>query len=177
MKIEYIADTGVFVRCGGPNADKYQRLRRAVRQADVELLIPRRVHLELGGKSNDVSYSSSQIPWQEGIEEGWILVAEELEYANPLVSGIMDASRRFIANETNRPEDSIEKTDTALVGLAAQLLDSGEAEKVILLTTDKPAGRAAETLLPEYGFSDQIEYWYASESYLEQITAAEFIDN
>jgi len=47
MKIEYIADTGVFVRCGGPNADKYQRLRRAVRQADVELLIPRRVHLEL----------------------------------------------------------------------------------------------------------------------------------
>src|SRR6056297_1994754 len=104
MKIEYIADTGVFVRCGGPNADKYQRLRRAVRQADVELLIPRRVHLELGGKPNNVSYPSRPIPWQEGIEEGWILVAEELEYANPLVSGIMDASRRFIANEINRPE-------------------------------------------------------------------------
>lgn len=42
------------------------------------------------------------------------------------------------------------------------------------MTTDKPAGRAAETLLPEYGFPDQIEYRYVSEAYLERLTAAEF---
>lgn len=86
----------------------------------------------------------------------------------------MDAARRFIANETGRPEDRIEKTDTALVGLAVQLLDDGDAEHVVLLTTDKPAGRAAATLLPEYGFPDQLEYRYVSVAYLEGLTAAEF---
>ncbi len=51
----------------------------------------------------------------------------------------MDEARRFIANETNRDEDSIEKADTALVGLAAQLLDTGQADDIVLLTTHKPA--------------------------------------
>jgi hypothetical protein len=174
MKAKYIADTGVFVRCGGPNAEKYQQLRRAVRQADVSLLIPKRVYLELGGEPGDEPYPSSAIPWQEGIDEGWIVVADELEYSNPLVSGIMDATRRYIANDTDRSEDHIEKADTALVGLAAQLLETGDAEQIVLLTTDKPAGRAAETLLPEYGFADQIQYQYVSEEYLKQVTVTEF---
>ncbi|MFP9062506.1 hypothetical protein ACLI4R_18565 [Natrialbaceae archaeon A-chndr2] len=85
----------------------------------------------------------------------------------------MDATRRFIANETDRPEDQIEKADTALVGLIAQLLENGEAEKVIFLTTDKTAGRAAETLLPEYGFPDQVVYQYVSQTYLTEIAASE----
>lgn len=174
MTTKYVVDTGVFVRCGGSDAEKYQRLRRAVRQAEISLLVPRRVYRELGGNPDDEPYPSSTIPWQAGIDEGWIVVADELEYANPLVSGIMDASRRFIANETNRPEDRIEKADTAIVGLAAQLLDTSDAEQIIILTTDKPAGRAAETLLPEYGFQGQIEYQYVSEAYLEQLTPAEF---
>ena len=72
----------------------------------------------------------------------------------------MSKARRFIANETDRDEDSIEKADPALVGLAAQLLDTGAADHVVLLTTDKPAGRAAETLLPQHGFSDRIEFRY-----------------
>ena len=172
MTSAYVADTGVFVRCGGPGGEKYRRLRSAVQRAGVSLLVPRRVYLELGG--SDDPYSSSESPWQAGIDDGWIVVADELEYANPLVSGIMDAARRFIANETGRPEDRIEKADTALVGLTAQLLDTGDAERVVLLTTDKPAGRAAETLVPEYGYPDQIEYRYVSETYLERLTAAEF---
>ena len=86
----------------------------------------------------------------------------------------MDEARRFIANETDRDEDVTEKTDTALVGLAAQLLDTGQADHIVLLTTDKPAGRAAETLLPQHGFSDRIEYRYVSVAYLETITVDEF---
>ncbi len=173
MRRAYVVDTGVFVRCGGPNADKYQRLRRAARQAEISLIIPQRVYHELGGEPSDEHYPSSESPWQAGIDEGWIVVADELDYTNPLVSGIMDATRRFIANETDRPEDQIEKADTALVGLIAQLLENGEAEKVIFLTTDKPAGRAAETLLPEYGFPDQVVYQYVSQTYLTEIAASE----
>lgn len=106
--------------------------------------------------------------------KGGVTVAAELDYTNPLVSTIMDETRRFIANETGRSEDSIEKADTALVGLAAQLLDTNNADGVVLLTTDKPAGRAAEALLSNHGFDDQVEYRYASERYLETISAADF---
>ena len=86
----------------------------------------------------------------------------------------MDEIRQFIANETDRDEDRIEKVDTALVGLAVQLLDTGEPAHVVLLTTDKPAENAAETLLPQHGFSDRIEFRYVSVEYLETVTADTF---
>lgn len=174
MTTVYIADTGVFVRCGGPGKDKFQRLRRALRQAGVSLCVPQRVYEELGGDPAADEYPSGNIPYPDGFEEGWIVVADELDYTNPLVSTVMDDARRFIANETDRDEDITEKADTALVGLAAQVLDTGQADHVVLLTTDKPAGRAAETLLPQHGFSDRIEFRYVSVEYLETITADEF---
>ncbi|MDL5363852.1 hypothetical protein [Halalkalicoccus sp. NIPERK01] len=174
MTTVYLADTGVFVRCGGPDKDKFQRLRRAVRQAGISLRIPQRVYEELGGDPAADAYPLGNIPYPDGFEEGWIVVADELNYTNPLVSTVMDEARRFIANETDRNEDITEKADTALVGLAAQVLDTGEADYVVLLTTDKPAGRAAETLLPQHGFSDRIEFRYVSVEYLETITANEF---
>lgn len=174
MTTVYIADTGVFVRCGGPDNDKFQRLRRALRQADVSLYIPQRVYEELGGDPAVDVYPSGNIPYPDGFEEGRIVVADELDYTNPLVSTVMDEVRRFIANKTDRNEDIIEKADTALVGLAAQLLDTGQADDVVLLTTDKPAGHAAETLLPQHGFTDRIESRYVSVEYLETITANAF---
>jgi hypothetical protein len=157
MKVVYIADTGVFVRCGGPGNAKYQRLRRAVRRAEIALHIPRRVYEEIGGTESSTvdGYPSSEIPWQAGIEEGWIVVADDLDYTNPLVATVMDQTRRFIANDTDRAEDRIEKTDTALVGLAAQLLEKRKAAQVVLLTTDKPAGRAAETCFRITAFRDR----------------------
>ena len=174
MTTAYIADTGVFVRCGGPDNTKFQRLRRAVQQAGVSLLIPQRVYEELGGDPDTDEYTSSDIPYPNAIEEGWVVIADELDYTNPVVATVMDEARRFIANETDRSEDSIEKADTALLGFAAQLLDTETASMVVLLTTDKPAGEAAETLLPEHGFDDRIEYQYVSAKYLETITASRF---
>jgi len=174
MTTIYVADTGVFVRCGGPDNEKFRRLRRALQQADASLRIPQRVYEELGGDPAAEAYPSGNIPYPDGFEEGWIVVADELDYTNALVSTVMDDTRRFVANETGRDEDRIEKADTALVGLAAQLLDTGEADSVVLLTTDKPAGKAAETILGDHGFAGQIGYRYASEEYLETITAAEF---
>ncbi|WP_136591972.1 hypothetical protein [Salinigranum halophilum] len=174
MTTAYLADTGVFVRCGGPNNEKFQRLRRAVRKAGVSLRISQRVYEELGGDPAADAYPSGDIPYPDGFEEGWIAVADELNYTHPLVSSVMDDARRFIANETNRDEDIIEKADTALVGLAVQVLDDGEANRVVLLTTDKPAGRAAETLLPQYGFGERLEFRYVSVEYLETLTSDEF---
>lgn len=86
----------------------------------------------------------------------------------------MDESRRFIANKTSRGEDLIEKTDTALVGLSIHLLNNENQEKVVVLTTDKPAGLAAETILEKHGYKNQIKYQYISEEYLQKITADKF---
>lgn len=174
MKTVYIGDTGVFIRCGGPDNEKFQRLRRALRQADSALVILQQISEELGGDPVSEEYPSGNVPYSDGFKEGWIIVSDPLDYTNPLVSTIMNEARRFIANETDRDEDVTEKADTALVGLAAQLLDTGDTETVVLLTTDKPAGRAAEVLLSHHGFDNRIEYRYASEAYLETITAAEF---
>lgn len=174
MTTVYVADTGVFVRCGGPDHEKFQRLRRALRQSDQSLLVPQHVYEELGGDSAADAYPSGDVPYAQGFEEGWVVVANELDYSNPLVSSVMDEARRFIATETGREEDTVEKADTALVGLTAQVLAYGEADDVVLLTTDKPAGRAAEALLSNHGFADRIEYRYVSEEYLETITAADF---
>lgn len=142
----------------GPDTEKFQRLRRALRQAGVALHIPRRVYEELGGDPAADEYPSGIIPYPAGFKEGRIVVADELEYTNPLVSTVMDEARRFIAGETDRDEDLTAKADTALVGLAAQLLDMGATDTVVLLTIDKPAGQAAETHHPNHGFSDRIEY-------------------
>jgi hypothetical protein len=174
MTTAYIADTGVFVRCGSPDNKKFQRLRNALREAGVSLLVPQRVYDELGGNSATTEYPSGNVAYADGFEEGWLTVADELDYTESVVSTVMDAARRFIAAETDRDEDLIEKADTALLGLAVQVLASGQADHVVLLTTDKPAGRAAETLLPKHGFDDQLTYRYVSVEYLETISAEDF---
>lgn len=176
MTTAYIADTGVFVRCGGPDNNKYQQLRQAAQQANVSLLIPQRVYEELGGDPDANEYPSGDIPYPDAIDEGWVVVADDLDYTNPVVATVMDEARRFIANETDRAEDRIEKTDTALLGLAAQLLDTERADTVVLLTTDKPARQAAETILPEHGFRGRIEYQYVSAEYVETIAARRFTE-
>lgn len=173
MRSRYVADTGVFVRCGGPDNEKYQRLRRAVRRAETQLLVPKRVYEELAGSGTAETYGRTR--WQEGFDEGWIALADDLDYANPVVSTVMDETRRFIASETDRDEDVIEKADTALVGLAGQLLDE-EDSRVTILTTDKPLGRAAETLLPRHGFRGRIEYRYVGGDCLERLTPNAFRD-
>lgn len=174
MTTRYVADTGVFVRCGGPDNDKFRRLRRAVQRAGVSLLVPRRVYEELGGDPAADAYPSGTVSHPQAFEDGWIVVADGLQYANPVVSTVMDEARRFVAAETGRDEDLVEKADTALVGLTAQLLDSGRANRVVLLTTDKPAGRAAERLLPRHGFEEQVQYRYVSVAYLDTLTPEEF---
>jgi len=70
MRTAYVADTGVFVRCGGPGNDKFQRLHRALRQAGVSLRIPQRVSEELGGDSVAEAYPSGNIPYADGLEDG-----------------------------------------------------------------------------------------------------------
>lgn len=81
----------------------------------------------------------------------------------------MDDARRFIAAETDRAEDSVEKADTAVIGLAVQLLNQGRAKTVIIYTGDQPAGNATKRIIPRYGFdADQIE-WIDGNSFVDRL--------
>ncbi|ODR79883.1 hypothetical protein BG842_05085 [Haladaptatus sp. W1] len=70
----------------------------------------------------------------------------------------MDSVRRFIAQASNRSEDQIEKADTALAGVAMQLLDSSNAASVTVVTTDTDAGKGVVRAIEAQGFEGQIEF-------------------
>lgn len=72
----------------------------------------------------------------------------------------MDRTRSHIANSSNRPEDQIERADTALAGVAVQLLLQGSAPSpsVCLVTTDTDAGQGVVTAVEAAGFTDQITF-------------------
>ncbi|WP_256546729.1 hypothetical protein [Halobellus inordinatus] len=88
----------------------------------------------------------------------WMKVTESPSYSDADISNVMDQTRKFIANSTNRSEDIVEKADTEIVGLALEmLLDT--TDQVTIVTNDIPLGEAAESLLPKYGFDDEQIRW------------------
>ena len=70
----------------------------------------------------------------------------------------MDDVRSFIARESNRPGDDIEKADAALGGVAAHFLDTGNTSAVCVLTTDEDAGNGVVTAVEANGFEGQITF-------------------
>lgn len=152
----WIADSGVFIACGRQENTKYTALERFARRNDITFVIPRRVYEELGGAPD--RSTPGQTPINSAIDNGWVTIADELDYANPTISSVMDDVRGFIARKSTREEDTIEKADTALGGVAAHLLDSGTAAYVCILTTDGDAGRGVVTVLEAHGFDGRIEF-------------------
>lgn len=84
-------------------------------------------------------------------------MAESLEYTDPTVATVMDDVRSYIAHASSRPEDQIEKADTALAGVAVQLLNRDDIQYVYVVTTDTDAGTGVVMAVEANGFPDQIE--------------------
>lgn len=152
----WIVDTGVFIACGRQQRNKYTALERFAQRNGITFVIPQRVYEELGGAPD--RSTPGQTPINSAIDNGWVIVADELDYTNPTVSSVMDDVRGFIARESNRSEDNIEKADTALGGVAADLLDSGAASSICVLTTDDDAGNGIVTAIKVQGFDGQITF-------------------
>jgi hypothetical protein len=87
-----------------------------------------------------------------------VAVADPPDYTNSTVASVMDDVRKRIASASNRPEDTIEKTDTAPAAVIVQLLESGSAAFVSLITTDTDAGEATVSAVEAHGFEGQIEF-------------------
>lgn len=152
----WVADSGVFIACGRQQNNKYTALARFAQRNEITFVIPQRVYEELGGAPD--RSTPGQTPINNAIDTGWVTVADELDYTSSTVSSVMDDVRGFIAHASNRDEDRIEKADTALAGVAVQLLERGYAEYVYLLTTDTDAGNGAVAAVESHGFSDRIEF-------------------
>ena len=119
--VAWVADTGLFIVCGRQQNNKYTALERFARQNDLTFVIPQRVYDELGGAPD--RSTPGQTPINSAIDAGWVTVADEVDYTNSTVSQVMDDVRSFIARSSNRNEDQIEKADTALAAVAAELLE------------------------------------------------------
>ncbi len=124
----WVADSGLFIACGRQQHTKYVALEQFARRNEISFVIPQRVYEELGGAPD--RSTPSQTPITGAIDAGWVTVADEVDYTNPTVSNVMDHVRGFISKRSGRSEDDIKKADTALGGVAAQILEGGDASVI-----------------------------------------------
>ena len=152
----WVVDTGVFIACGRQQNNKYTALERFAQRNDLSFVIPRRVYDELGGAPD--RSTPGQTPINSAINAGWVTVAAEPDYTNSTVSQVMDDVRTYIAQSSNRPDDQIEKADTALAAVAAERLDEGDADFAYVVTTDTDAGDGIVSALSRNGFDERAQF-------------------
>ncbi|MFW6046120.1 MAG: hypothetical protein ACOC8O_04610 [Natronomonas sp.] len=136
MSAIHVADTGLFVAIGQPSNPRHRAVRSFAARNGITFVLPEHVYDEL-----TVDDAADSPPIDTAIEEGWAEIAEPIDYTDSLVSRAMDGVRRFIANADDRPEDEIERADTALAGVAAQALGAGSTSHAYVYTTDVATGR------------------------------------
>ncbi|GAA0478803.1 hypothetical protein MUK72_15935 (plasmid) [Halococcus dombrowskii] len=158
MSALHIADTGFFVAVGDSSNERYQRVRTFAERNEITFVVPKRIYEELTGATDSESSEVEAIPIDSAIDDGWVRVADSLEYTNPVVSKTMDGIQRYIANADDRPADEVERADPALGALAAQALSSGNAAHAYIYTTDLAAGEGAETVLASEGYDDAVTF-------------------
>lgn len=150
----WIADSGLFIACGRQQNEKYIALARFATTNGIAFLIPQRVYDELGGAPE--TSTPGQTPVNSAIDAGWVVIADQIDYTTPAVATVMDDVRSYIAHASNRPEDQIEKADTALAGITIQRLAWGEVSSVTVVTTDTDAGAGIRRAVEAAGFEGQI---------------------
>lgn len=150
----HVADTNLFIAFGRPESGKFSLLERVAQNHDLSFIITDRVYDEL--TPDEEEYTTAESPIQLALEDGWAKRADDLEYSNPAVSGTMDIVQRYISKASRKTEDEVEKTDVAIGGIAAQLLERDESTSVTIYTGDVPARRGIEVALAQYGYGDRV---------------------
>jgi rRNA-processing protein FCF1 len=152
--VAHVADTNLFIAFGRQESGNFSVLERIAQQHDITFIVPQRVYEELTVDGKE--YTTAGSPIDLALDRGWATLASDLDYANPVISDTMDIVRRYIATAAEKSEDTVEKTDTAIGGIAAQFLERGEHTSVTVYTGDIAARRGIEVALAKYGYSDRI---------------------
>ena len=148
-------DSSVLISCGRRESTRFRSLAREAKQRDTVFRIPPAVYAEVTDDPAGGAYMATGSPVDAAVQEGWMTVTDSPSYTNSDVSAVMDQTRSFIANASNRSEDLVEKADTQIVGLALECLLADTADSVTVVTNDIPLGDAAASLIPQYGFDTQ----------------------
>lgn len=148
-------DSSVLISCGRRESTRFQALAREAHQREAVFHITPQVYAEMTGDPALNEYTATDSAVDEALQEGWMKVTESPSYSDSDVSNVMDQTRSFIARSSDRSEDTVEKTDTEIVGLALEMLLEDSADQVTVVTNDIPLGQAAESLIPQYGFDDE----------------------
>ena len=166
--VAWVADTGLFIACGRQQNDKYIQLERFARENGITFVIPRRVYDELGGAPE--RSTPGRTPINSAIEAGWVTVADELDYTNAIVARVLDDARAYIARSSHRNEDQIEKADTALAGVIAEILNNERKQFACIVTTDIDAGEGAVSALDSNGFKGRVRFWNGFD-FIDELTS------
>ena len=162
-------DSSVLISCGRRESTRFQALAREARQRDTVFRISPQVYAEVAGDPSLNEYTTGDSAVEKALQEGWMKVTESPSYSDSDISTVMDQARSFIASASDRSEDIVEKADTELVGLALELLLTDTADQVILVTNDIPLGKAAESLLPQYGFDNEQITWLRGGEFADEL--------
>lgn len=154
--VAWVGDSGLFIACGRQHNDKYTALERFARRREQTFVIPQRVYDELVGAPD--RSTPGKTPIDSAIHAGWVRVADDPDYADGEVSRVMDSTRAYIAASSNRDENQIEKADAALGAVAVDCLTEGDAESVVVVTTDTDAGEGVVTALEANGFAGRARF-------------------
>lgn len=153
MSERHVADTGLFVALGQPTNRRFRTVRRTARREGIRFVVPVRVYEELTADT-----SAETPPIDAAVDDGWVTVAEPLDFSVPVVSRTMDGVQRHVANADNRRPDEVERADAALGALAAQYLATTTTAQVFVYTTDIAAGNAVERVLASEGYGDSVTF-------------------
>lgn len=126
-----IIDSSVLIAVGGPENEKFQALAEYATQQDLICQLPRRVLEELD--ESPPQYATQRTRVRAAVDQGWLTPAPALNYTNSDVAAVMDAVRARMAKRENSRDDVVEKTDTALAGLAVQLLTTDPAVTTVTI--------------------------------------------
>ena len=140
-----ILDSSVLFAMGGPSNEKYQAFERYVTRRNISVRIPDQVAEELGESPAAYAYQRDRL--RAAQDAGW-LERGQIDFTNPVVSDVVDRTRKRMANLSadDVTEDEIEKTDTVLTGLAFQYA-TDTAMHVSVLVSDKIAEQAIGDVL------------------------------
>jgi hypothetical protein len=166
----YLADANLFIKAGTPQREASKALSAFFTRERWTLLIHPAVEDELSAA--DRTYSRHRT-LERALADDWAWVIDPPEKLEVPHKEIETAARECIAEKTNRSVDQIEETDVKLVSLAANLLESGQATDVGIITNDQAAGKCFDNVLGEFGYESaefidagillaQVKDWYDS---------------
>lgn len=150
----YLADANLFIKAGTPQRTASKALTAFFNRERWTFLIHPAVEEELSAANRTYPRHRTL---ENAISDNWARVIDLPESFNAPHEEIETAAQECIAEKTNRTADQIEETDVKLVSLAANLLETGDATDVGIITNDQAAGECFDGVLGDFGY-DRAEF-------------------